>query len=163
MFFYYNQEIARRNQVHAGVTRGEELQAMNDRVWSDLETHIRGRQSRRGLRCISPLPQSPERQLHASGRRGESAFQVSDPDWDPFEGATGYHRIAVETISALTSSSPHSIILNVPNHGSIQGMAPDDIVEVPCLVDHSGPRPLAVGTLPDPVRGLLLPSNTSSG
>jgi 6-phospho-beta-glucosidase len=35
-------------------------------------------------------------------------------------------------------------------------MAPDDIVEVPCMVDHSGPRPLAVGTLPDPVRGLLL-------
>jgi 6-phospho-beta-glucosidase len=156
VFFYYNQEVARRNQLHAGVTRGEELQAMNDRVWSDLETHIRAGNPAAAFDAYRRYLNRRNASYMLLEGAAESAFQVSDPDWDPFAGETGYHRIAVETITALTSSSPRSIILNVPNHGSIQGMAPDDIVEVPCMVDHSGPRPLAVGTLPDPVRGLLL-------
>ena len=155
VFFYYNQEVARRNQLHAGVTRGEELQAMNHRVWSDLETHIRAGNPAAAFDAYRRYLNRRNASYMLLEGAAESAFHVSDPDWDPFEGATGYHRIAVETITALTSSSPHSIILNVPNHGSIRGMAPDDIVEVPCLVDHSGPRPLAVGAIPDAVRGLL--------
>jgi 6-phospho-beta-glucosidase len=86
---------------------------------------------------------------------GESALTGAEPDWDPFAGATGYHRIAVQAIHALTSPTPEVMILNVPNRGCIEGLAPDDIVEVPCVVDHNGPRPIAVGALPSAVRGLV--------
>jgi 6-phospho-beta-glucosidase len=156
VFFYYNQELARRNQLRAGVTRGEELQTMNGRVWSDLETHFRAGNPAAALAAYRRYLNRRNASYMRLDGAAESAFQGSDPDWDPFEGATGYHRIAVDTITALTSSGPHSIILNVTNRGSIEGMARDDIVEVPCLVDHSGPHPLAVGTIPDSVRGLLL-------
>lgn len=46
-------------------------------------------------------------------------------------------------------------MLNVRNQGVIQELADDDVVEVPCLTDRHGPQPLAVGTVPDAVRGLL--------
>jgi 6-phospho-beta-glucosidase len=85
----------------------------------------------------------------------EPAAHVPDTEWDPFESATGYHRIAVETIRSLLSASPACLVLNVPNRGSIEGIAPEDIVEVPCMVNQSGPRPLSVGALPDSVRGLM--------
>ena len=85
----------------------------------------------------------------------ESAFVQPEHDWDPFEGATGYHRIAVEVMLALCSADPRRIVLNVPNRGAIAGLAAEDIVEVPCLVDRSGARPLAAGTPPETVRSLI--------
>jgi 6-phospho-beta-glucosidase len=39
--------------------------------------------------------------------------------------------------------------LNVPNNGTIEGLADDDIVEVNCRVDASGIYPLPVGEIPE--------------
>ena len=64
------------------------------------------------------------------------------------------HRIALDVMTALVSDQPARIVLNVPNRGAIADLAGDDVVEVPCLVDRHGPQPLAVGPLPDAVRGL---------
>jgi 6-phospho-beta-glucosidase len=85
----------------------------------------------------------------------QSAFSQPDFDWDPFEGATGYHRIAVDAIRALCASQPSRMVLNVPNQGAIEDLAPEDVIEVPCMVDRLGPRPLPIGQLPATVRGLV--------
>jgi 6-phospho-beta-glucosidase len=85
-----------------------------------------------------------------------SAFHGPDPDWDPFEGATGYHRIAVDAIRALTDAARHSLVLNVRNQGSMDELAFEDVVEVPCMVDRTGPRPCMTGRLPEAVRGLVV-------
>ena len=85
-----------------------------------------------------------------------SAFHGPDPDWNPFEGVTGYHRIAVDAIRALTHDQSQSLVLNVPNQGSMEELASEDVVEVPCMVDRTGARPWTVGRLPEPVRGLIV-------
>jgi 6-phospho-beta-glucosidase len=97
--------------------------------------------------------------MHLEGS-GKSAFDEPDFDWNPFEGATGYHRIAVDAISALCSSEPSRLVLNVGNRGAIEDLAPEDVVEVPCLVDKSGARPLPIGSLPETVRGLTISVKT---
>jgi|GEM_PF-1524222 len=74
---------------------------------------------------------------------------------DPFEAATGYHRIALDVMTALACGRPAQIVLNVSNRGSISDLTHDDVVEVPCLVNQHGPQPLAVGRLPETVRGLV--------
>jgi 6-phospho-beta-glucosidase len=86
----------------------------------------------------------------------ESAFSGPDPDWDPFEGATGYHRIAVTTLQALTSPVGEPIVLNVPNKGSVTDLLWDDVLELPCLVDRNGPHALPVRPLPEAVKGLMV-------
>jgi hypothetical protein len=45
-----------------------------------------------------------------------------DRDWDPFEGATGYHRIAVDVMCVLCSADPRRIVLNLPNRGAVSGL-----------------------------------------
>jgi 6-phospho-beta-glucosidase len=92
-------------------------------------------------------------QLEGAGR---SAFATADPDWDPFAGETGYHRIAVEALRALSGRRPGRVVLDVPARGSVAELAPDDVVEIPCHVDPNGATPLPVGPLPEPIRGLVL-------
>ena len=156
LFFYYNQPVARRNQINAGTTRGEELRIMNLQLWKHLKEQIgRGNSDAAldGYRRYLNRRNASYMRLEAAG---DSAVNCNDPDWNPFEAATGYHRIAIDTIRALGSSEPHSLILNVANRGAIPGIAENEIVEVPCLVDQNGPRPLAGGALPESVQGLLL-------
>jgi 6-phospho-beta-glucosidase len=47
------------------------------------------------------------------------------------------------------------VVLNVPNNGSIAELQPDDVVEAPCAVSHAGAQPVAIGAVPEEVRGLL--------
>lgn len=156
VFFYYNQAVASFNQQRAGVTRGEELDKMNRRVWTDLQTHIGTGNPTSALSAYRRyLNRRNASYMHLEGA-GTSAFSGPDPDWDPFEGATGYHRIAVECITALTSKNPRPLILNVRNHGCIDGLDSDDIVEVPCMVSETGPIPKPIGKVPDSVRGLMI-------
>ncbi len=87
---------------------------------------------------------------------GGSAFSVAQEDYDPFETATGYHRIALDAIEGLLSERSRVVVLNVRNDGAIEDLAPGDIVEVPCDVDSRGPTPRKTGCLPEAVRGLVL-------
>jgi 6-phospho-beta-glucosidase len=160
LFFYYSQRTARGNQLVAGATRGEELLNLNRSVMLDLELHVQKGDPAGALRVYRAyLNRRNASYMHLEAS-GESAFEQPDHDWDPFEGATGYHRIAVEAISALTGSEPSRMVLNVPNRGAIDQLERDDVVEVLCMVDKEGPRPIPVGPLPVAVRGLTISVKT---
>jgi 6-phospho-beta-glucosidase len=156
LFFYYNQSLARQNQLRAGLTRGEELETLNREIWMRLEAHNRSSDPREAVEEYKRyLNRRNASYMKLEGEAG-SAFNGPDPGWNPFEGATGYHRIAVDAIRALTNAESRSLILNVPNHGAIEDLASQDVIEVPCAVDRTGPRPSKIGRLPEPVRGLVV-------
>lgn len=156
LFYYYNQTLARDNQGRAGVTRGEELKTLNVRVEEDLNGYVQAGDTRGALDAYKRYLNRRNASYMKLDGAAHSAFDEPEPDWNPFEGATGYHRIAVSAITALISAEPHTLVLNVRNQGAIEGLRPDDVVEVPCLVDRSGARPLATGIPPESVRGLVL-------
>ncbi len=85
-----------------------------------------------------------------------SAFSSSLRAEDPFNVATGYHRIAVDVMRGLTSAKPNQVVVNVQNRGTINGLNDDDVVEVLCDISQRGPVPRPVGDLPESVRGLVL-------
>jgi 6-phospho-beta-glucosidase len=160
VFFYYRQRTALSNQMLTGATRAEELLRLNQRILLDLESHVRKGDTDGALREYRAyLNRRNASYMHLEGA-GKSAFDEPDFDWNPFEGETGYHRIAVEAISALCSSEPSRLVLNVGNRGAIPDLAPEDVVEVPCLVDKSGPRPVPIGPLPETVKGLTVSVKT---
>jgi alpha-galactosidase len=70
-----------------------------------------------------------------------AAGQYDEPD----EDATEY---APQVIHSLATGTPRTIQANVANEGLIDNLAHGAGVEVPCLLDGSGARPLAVGDLP---------------
>jgi 6-phospho-beta-glucosidase len=160
LYFYYNQRTARAHQLDAGSTRGEELVTLNQRVFAELESHLHRGNPRDALQAYRAYLNRRNASYMSLEGAGKSAFAAAEVDWNPFEGVTGYHRIAVDAIRALSSSEPTRMILNVPNRGAIRDLEPGDIVEVPCMVDRSGPRPVRAGALTDVAKGLVIAVKT---
>src|ERR1700682_326723 len=152
LFFYYSQRKAYQNQLRAGASRGEELLRLNAQLFAQLQSES----PRAGLETYRRyLMQRNASYLRIEAEAG-SAFRAVQDEPDPFEAATGYHRIAVEVMSGLVSEKTRKVVVNVRNEGCIEDLAPEDIIEVPCLVSKAGVKPTPVGRLPESVRGLVL-------
>ena len=54
----------------------------------------------------------------------------------------------VPLIDAIVNDRETTLQLNIPNNGSLAGIARDVVVEIPAVVDAGGVRGLEVGTLP---------------
>ena len=67
----------------------------------------------------------------------------------------GYEGVALAIMAAVSRGEPASLILDVRNGGSLPGLPDDAVVEVPCTVDASGPRPIAVSPLTGRSLGLV--------
>ncbi len=155
LFFYYSKARAFRNQLAVGATRGEELVRLNATMLADLAARIADRQAAAAVNLYKKyLNRRNASYLRLEGT-AESAFVQPEHEWDPFEGATGYHRIAVDVMCALSGADPKRIVLNLPNRGAIAGLDAEDVVEIPCIVDRSGLRSSRVGTVPEPARSLI--------
>lgn len=152
LFFYYSQRRAYRNQLKAGASRGEELARMNTQLFEGLGA-LADAEALEAYR--SYLQQRNASYMKLEGQSG-SAFAAVENEPDPFDAATGYHRIALDVMSGLLSDRPREIVLNVLNRGAIDDLDPGDIVEVPCEVDRTGAHPRRTGRLPESVRGLTL-------
>ena len=155
LFFYYSKARTLCNQRAAGATRGEELVRLNQSLTADLAARVADGRVDLAIEIYKKyLNRRNASYLRLEGS-GESAFEQPDHDWDPFEGATGYHRIAVDVMRALLTCQPSRMVLNRPNCGAIAGLDAEDVVEVPCAADRSGIRTLPVGALPAPARSLV--------
>ncbi len=156
LFFSYAKTRAFENQRKAGASRGEEIAKMNASLYARLMTEVSLGQSARAVGIYKDyLNQRNASYLQLESRAG-SAFTEGQHDWDPFEGATGYHKIAIDVMTALSSEQPRQVVVNVRNQGAIDDIQPSDVVEVPCMINSKGPEPRKVGPLPDSVRGLTM-------
>jgi 6-phospho-beta-glucosidase len=152
LFFYYSARRAHRNQQKAGASRGQELERLNDSLFRQL----RAEDPRTGVETYRHyLDQRNSSYMQLEAQAG-SAFSSSLRNENPFTLATGYHRIAVDVMRGLTSESPNQVVVNVQNHGTINGLNGDDVIEVLCDISKRGPVPRPVGDLPESVRGLVL-------
>jgi len=152
LFFYYSQRKAYRNQLRAGASRGEELLRLNRALFAQLQAET----PREALNTYrNYLMQRNSSYLRLEAEAG-SAFGQERDEIDPFEIATGYHRIAIEVMTGLLSEEPRQVVVNVRNHGSIEDLGDEDVVEVPCRICRSGVTPISTGRLPEAVRGMVL-------
>ena len=156
LFFYYSQRKAYRNQISADATRGEEIAGLNRDLLARLQSETDAGNCRVAIDTYKQYLNRRNSSYMRLEGNAESAFDQGAHDWDPFEGATGYHRIAIDVMTALSSESPAKLVVNVANRDSVRELEPEDVVEVPCLVDRTGAIPLPYGSLPEAVRGIVL-------
>ncbi len=160
LFFYYGQSRALSNQRQAGATRGEEIQQMNGALFAALRERLSAGDARGGIAIYKDYLNQRNASYMRLEAAAQSGLKKEHHDWNPFEGVTGYHRIAVDVMTALNSESPKVMVVNVRNQGAITDLADDDVAEVPAAIDLNGPRPLACGALPESVKGLVLAVKT---
>lgn len=156
LFFYYEQRRALENQRRAGASRGGEIVRLNEALFARLQPAIAGGEVEAALPIYREyLQRRSGAYMKLEAEAGSALGTTAELAEDPFTAATGYHRIAIDVMAALRSENPSRIVLNVANRGAIDDLGVDDVVEVPCLVDRRGARPLESGPLPASVRGLV--------
>lgn len=157
LYFYYCRRRALENQKKAGVTRGEEIGRMNDRLIGELRRCLSSGEAERAIQVyVDYLNQRSGSYMKLEASAGSAFDQENAWHGDPFRTATGYHRIALDVMKALNGTTPRRIVVNVPNRGAIREVDWDDIVEVPSEICNDNIQPEACGSLPEAVRGLVL-------
>jgi len=151
LFFYYSQRRAHGNQLRAGASRGAEIEKMN----AGLFDRLRQQGPQEALATYRDYLVRRNASYLKLEAEGGSAFAAVENAPDPFETATGYHRMALDVMAALLSDEPKTVVVNVPSRGAIGDLNADDVVEVPCRIDRGGAVPRATGRLPESVRGLV--------
>jgi 6-phospho-beta-glucosidase len=67
----------------------------------------------------------------------------------------GYEAEAMAVVEAIATNARAELIVNTANASALPFLDSAAVVEVPALVDRSGPRPLAIGPVPDHARALI--------
>ncbi|NUQ29713.1 MAG: 6-phospho-beta-glucosidase [Acidobacteriaceae bacterium] len=156
LFFYYSRRRALENQRKQGATRGEQIAAMNESLMQRLiELLTRGEDAAALQTYVDYLNLRSGSYMKLEGE-GKSAFDEAAPQEDPFRAASGYHRIALQVMNALSSEKPESVIVNLRNGNTIPEIAPEDIIEAATQISRTQLAPIPVGPLPEAVRGLVL-------
>jgi len=70
-------------------------------------------------------------------------------------GGAFYSHAALEIIEAIALDRPARLVVNAQNGATVFELPREASIEVPCLVDASGARPLPQRPLPPQIRGLI--------
>jgi 6-phospho-beta-glucosidase len=145
LYYYYRPEVALAHLQRAGTSRGEAVATLTAAFFADL--------AEGGVDPVARYQQylAARDASYMQLETGTTTPRVK-PDWAEL---SGYDRIALMTISAIAGNTGAVIPLDLPNRGTLPFLADDDIIEVPCAVDATGPHARAVAKVPAHARALI--------
>lgn len=135
-YYYFNRDAVRKISAREE-TRGEFLlrqqAAFYDEAAKDLDAAYDVWQRTLAEREATYMAESREQpRQHTTDRVTAEAI---DPG--------GYEGVALAVMAAIARNERTTMILNVRNQGAVPGLDDDAVVEIPTLLDATGPRPLA--------------------
>ncbi|MHB0995202.1 MAG: family 4 glycosyl hydrolase [Elusimicrobiales bacterium] len=92
-----------------------------------------------------------ERRIFAA-YRSPSVSEI--PEAVKERGGAFYNVVAYDVIACLLGLQKKRVTVAVPNNGTYDGFERDHVLEMPCLIDKSGYKPLKTAQLPVFARGL---------
>jgi 6-phospho-beta-glucosidase len=131
LYWYYAASEALAGVRAAARTRGE---------------HVHDEQSRFYAAAAADPARAAQLWAEANDERKRTYFaELRDDERDEIDVASGgYETMAAALAEALTGRAPATLIVNVPNHGVVEELPDDAVIEVPCRVDTTGTRPLPI-------------------
>jgi 6-phospho-beta-glucosidase len=156
LFFYYERRRALNNQRTHGSSRGTEIERLNQTLIATLGSKLQAGDGHGAVQTYAAyLQQRSGSYMKLEAEAGSAFSDDLAPQPDPFRASTGYHRIAIDVMSALTGARPGRHVVNVRNQGAIAELPDDDIVEISSLIDRDRIVPTPAAPLPDAVQGLI--------
>ncbi|MHB9857853.1 6-phospho-beta-glucosidase [Streptomyces sp. YIM S03343] len=143
-YYYFNRETVRAYQ-EAERTRGAFLRDQQSRFYAEAE--------RDGISALDLWERTrAEREATYMAENRETAG-AGERDAEDLSG--GYEKVALALMRAVARDERTTLILNVRNRGTLAALDSEAVIEVPCLVDANGARPVAVDPLPGHATGLV--------
>lgn len=161
-YYYAEQAVAAINADEQ--TRGEEIVKLNYALLEKLRQIDVERDPAAGLAAFYAYQNrrhatymhyaQPDGPSMAEADRSKVAAETGEAPTHVPDGE-GYAGVALGIIEALETGEALYTGLNVPNDGAISGMHANDVVEVSCVIDRQGVRPVPIGTVPAPQLELM--------
>ncbi|MCA0453747.1 MAG: 6-phospho-beta-glucosidase [Chloroflexi bacterium] len=144
LHYFYHRDEALKALLAKSETRGEEIVRLTGELLDRLEEINPSQHPQAALTAYHELMgrRGATYMAHARGGAERKAVEQVDDD-------EGYAGVALGCVEAIALNTTHYTGLNVPNNGTIAGLADDDVVEVNCRVDGEGIHPLPVGAIPE--------------
>ncbi|MFF9555973.1 6-phospho-beta-glucosidase [Streptomyces albus] len=149
LHYYYHHREALAAIREADATRGEFLARQQEDFYARPAD---GTAAHGAFEAWEATRREREETYMAESRQASGGWQRDSCD---LEGG-GYDRVALALMRAVAVNERTTLILNVRNRGAVPGLDADAVVEVPCLVDAGGARPLATGAVAPDQLGLML-------
>lgn len=143
LYYFYYREKAVENILKADKTRGEQIRDINKNMTAELSKMDIENDFENCFKVFCKWYGMREGSYMAS----ETGEKRSQPwHFDIYEEDDGgYAGVALKYIEIAQSGSKGSMIMCIPNEGSIIGLRDDDIVEITCDVDKNGATPHRIG------------------
>jgi len=156
LFFYYARRRALANQQKQGSSRGSEVEALNKTLIATLKDRIAADDGEGAITAYAAyLNRRSGSYMKLEAEAGSAFDRDATFNIDPFRVASGYHRIAIDVMSALTGAKPAQIVVNTKNRGVLADLPPDDIIETASQIAADSITPIPLTPLPDPAIGLV--------
>ncbi|MFD9074919.1 6-phospho-beta-glucosidase [Streptomyces lasiicapitis] len=144
-YYYFNREAVGAYRA-AEQTRGAFLRDQQARFYEEMRNPEAG-----AFKTWDATRAEREATYMAHSREAAGAGERAPEDME----SGGYERVALALMRAISRDEHATLILNVRNRGTLPELDADAVIEVPCLVDASGPHPTDVSPLPGHATGLV--------
>jgi 6-phospho-beta-glucosidase len=145
LHYFYQREEALATLMAKPETRGEEVIRLTNKLLAELQEVDAAHHPQKGLEVWREIMGQRSESYMAHARHGAPRPRMAVVEGDD----EGYAAVALGCVQAIATGVSHFSGLNVPNDGAIQGMEPDDVVEVSCVIDTDGPHPIQIGEIPE--------------
>lgn len=143
LYYFYYREKAVENILNAPQTRGEQIRDINKNMTTELSKTDIENDFEGCLEIFNKWYGMREGSYMAS----ETGARRTTPwHFDIYEEDDGgYAGVALKFIETAQSGEKGTMIMCIPNEGSIDGLRADDVVEITCDVDKNGCTPHHIG------------------
>ncbi|MGW0029909.1 6-phospho-beta-glucosidase [Streptomyces sp. NPDC003314] len=144
-YYYFNREAVHAYRT-AGRTRGAYLRDQQGAFYEEM-----GKPDTPALAAWRRTLADREATYMAANREAAGVGERDEADLE----SGGYEKVALALMRAVARDERTTLILDVRNGTTLSVLDADAVIEVPCLVDANGARPVAVAPLPYHAVGLV--------
>ncbi|WP_424211029.1 6-phospho-beta-glucosidase [Streptomyces sp. BI20] len=148
-YYYFNRETVRAYQ-EVELTRGAFLERQQSAFYAEVGATGAGAPGA-AWTAWDRTRAEREATYMAENREAAGAGERAGADLE----SGGYERVALDLMRAIAGDARATLILNVRGAGALPGLDPEAVVELPCLVDANGARPMAAAPLADHAAALV--------
>jgi len=160
LYYFYDSQACARSVSRSGTTRGENVRRFNEQLITSVAKAFETGDVNDAWAAYSQVMGARHdsyMRLDIGKTKASDGPQAGTPDRldAPAGQIGGYSGVALRVIDGLSGAAPAPVIVNTRNGRSLDFLDPEDVVEVPALIDTRGVSPLATQPLPGQARGLV--------
>ena len=148
LYYFYHREKALANIKKSGKTRGETIEEVNIKMMEELKAMDIDAHPEEALQIFLWYMQLRENS-YMSIESGSANRPLIEKGKLPVPEGMGYAGVMLDCIEGMQSKEGRTLVLSIPNAGSIPFLTDEDVVEVTCLVSERGIEPVKQTTVPE--------------